>query len=108
MKNPSMVHRAENMWIMFAPYRHAIKALADGDIREDSQAEPDGSAITRNETRAHDALEPSASIYGDAATREGAEAFTSRESGASAPTTVSKNMRRVPQNEAPAHGFSGG
>lgn len=71
---------------------------ADGDIREDSQAKPDGSAITRNETRAHDALGPSANIYGDAATRE----------GAFAPTTVSRNMRRVPQNEAPAHGFSGG
>lgn len=81
---------------------------ADGDIREDSQAKPDGSAITRNETRAHDALEPSANIYGDAATREGAEAFVCRESGASEPTTVSRNMRRVPQTEAPAHGFSGG
>lgn len=81
---------------------------ADGDIREDSQAKPDGSAISRNETRAHDALEPSANIYGDAATREGAEAFIGRESGAYAPTTVSRNMRRVPQNEAPAHGFSGG
>lgn len=78
---------------------------ADGDIREDSQAKPDGSAITRNETRAIDALEPSANIYGprqakngDAATREGADEST----------TVSRNMRRVPQNEAPAHGFSGG
>jgi hypothetical protein len=71
---------------------------ADGDIREDSQAEPDWSAITRNETRAHDALEPSANIYGDAATREGADVST----------TVSRNMRRVPQNEAPAQGFSGG
>lgn len=71
---------------------------ADGDIREDSQAKPDGSAITRNETRAHDALGPSANIYGDAATREGADEST----------TVSRNMRRVPQNEAPAHGFSGG
>lgn len=112
---------------------------ADGDIREDSQAKPDGSAITRNETRAHDALEPSANQftadastregedeldhrgntgtmesstsanhYGDAATREGAEVVNSRESGAFAPTTVSRNMRRVPQNEAPAHGFSGG
>lgn len=81
---------------------------ADGDIREDSQAEHDGSAITRNETRAHDALGPSANIYGDAATREGAEAFICRESGAAVPTTVSRNMRRVPQNEAPAHGFSGG
>ena len=38
---------------------------ADGDIREDSQAKPDGSAITRNETRAHDALGPSANHYGD-------------------------------------------
>ena len=78
---------------------------ADGDIREDSQAKPDGSAISRNETRAFDALGPSANHYGprqakngDAATREGADVST----------TVSRNMRRVPQNEAPAHGFSGG
>ena len=71
---------------------------ADGDIREDSQAKPDGSAITRNETRAHDALGLSANLYGGAATREGADVST----------TVSRNMRRVPQNEAPAHGFSGG
>lgn len=81
---------------------------ADGDIREDSLARQDGSAITRNETRAHDALEPSANIYGDAATREGAEVTDCRESGATEPTTVSRNMRRVPQTEAPAHGFSGG
>ena len=40
----------------------------------------------------------SANIYGDAATREGADEST----------TVSRNMRRVPQTEAPAHGFSGG
>ena len=53
---------------------------ADGDIREDSHAKPDGSAITRNETRAIDALEPSANHYatrqaknGEAATREGAD-----------------------------------
>lgn len=64
---------------------------ADGDIREDSQAKPDGSAITRNETRAHDALEPSANHYGDAPRREAGEAFTSRESGAAVPTTVSNN-----------------
>lgn len=64
---------------------------ADGDIREDSLAEPDGSAITRNETRAHDALEPSANHYGDAATREGAEVVNSLERGDSAPTTVSNN-----------------
>ena len=88
---------------------------ADGDTREDSQAKPDGSAINRNETRHIDALEPSANNYatrqaknGDAATREGAEAFVRRESGMDAPTTVSRNMRRVPQNGAPAHGFSGG
>ena len=65
---------------------------ADGDTREDSQAKPDGSAITRNETRAHDALEPSANIYGDAATREGAEVVDSRESGATEPTTVSRKL----------------
>lgn len=53
---------------------------ADGDTREDSHAKPDGSAITRNETRAIDALEPSANHYatrqaknGEAATREGAD-----------------------------------
>lgn len=78
---------------------------ADGDTREDSQAIADGSAITRNETRALDALAPSANHYatrqaknGEAATREGADEST----------TFSRNMRRVPQNEAPAHGFSGG
>ena len=74
---------------------------ADGDTREDSQAKPDGSAINRNETRHIDALEPSANNYatrqaknGDAATREGAEAFNRRESGMDAPTTVSRNMRQ--------------
>ncbi|MBR4348294.1 MAG: hypothetical protein IKP90_05075 [Fibrobacter sp.] len=66
---------------------------ADGDIREDSQDRKSGT---------------SANNYGDAATREGAEVVDSRESGAAVPTTVSRNMRRVPQNEAPAHGFSGG
>ena len=78
---------------------------ADGDIREDSQAKPDGSAITRNETLALDAIDTSANNYatrqaknGEAATREGADVST----------TVSSNMRRVPQNGAPAHGFSGG
>ena len=37
-------------------------------------------------------------LYGDAATCESADESTN----------ISKNMRRVPQNEAPAHGFSGG
>lgn len=74
---------------------------ADGDTREDSLAKPDGSAITRNETRHIDALDSSANHYatrqaknGDAATREGAEALVSRESGIDAPTTVSNNMRQ--------------
>ena len=71
---------------------------ADGDTREDSQAKPDGSAITRNETRAHDALEPSANHYGVAPHREAGDVSA----------TDSNPMRRVPQNEAPAHGFSGG
>lgn len=78
---------------------------ADGDIREDSQAIPDGSAITRNETRAHDALDTSANNYGPRQAKNG-DASTS--DGADVSTTVSRNMRRVPQNEAPAHGFSGG
>ena len=56
---------------------------ADGDIREDSQDRKSGT---------------SANLYGDAATREGAEVFNSRESGAAVPTTVSRNMRRVPQS----------
>lgn len=46
------------------------ETTADGDIREDSQADQNGSAITRNETRAHDALEPSANHYGVAHHRE--------------------------------------
>ena len=72
---------------------------ADGDIREDSQAKPDGSAITRNETRAIDALGPSANIYGDAATREGAEVVDSRESGVASPTTVSGQFRGSAKNQ---------
>lgn len=37
-------------------------------------------------------------VYGDASHREAEDESAN----------VSKNMRRVPQNEAPAHGFSGG
>lgn len=43
---------------------------ADGETREGSLADQNGSAITRNETRAHDALEPSANHYGVAPHRE--------------------------------------
>ena len=65
---------------------------ADGDTREDS--------LNMTPVRKNGALESgtSANLYGYAATRESADEST----------TVSKNMRRVPQNEAPAHGFSGG
>ena len=78
---------------------------ADGDIREDSQAKQHGSAITRNETRHIDALEPSANHY---ATRQAKNGDTATSDGADESTTVSRNMRRVPQNGAPAHVFSGG
>ena len=37
-------------------------------------------------------------LYGDASHREAEDEST----------TISTNMRRMPQNEAPAHGFSGG
>lgn len=78
---------------------------ADGDTREDSHAKPDGSAITRNETRHIDALDSSANHY---ATRQAKKGDTATREGADVSTTVSRNMRRAPQNEAPAHGFSGG
>ena len=65
---------------------------ADGDTREDS--------LNMTTVRKNGTLESgtSANLYGGAATRESEDDST----------TVSKNMRRVPQNEAPAHGFSGG
>lgn len=82
------------------------QVTADGDIREDSLAKPDGSAITINETRANDDLGTSANIYatrqaknGDAATREGEEVVNSRESGASEPTTVSGQFRGSAKNQ---------
>lgn len=74
---------------------------ADGDTREDSQAKPDGSAITRNETRAHDALEPSANIYatrqaknGDAPHREAGDESATVSKNFSTPT-ISTNRRRT-------------
>ncbi|WP_407447811.1 hypothetical protein [Fibrobacter sp.] len=82
---------------------------ADGDIREDSQdiTTSGNGSVTESGTSAN-LYGPRQAKNGDAATREGAEVVNSRESGAAGPTTVSRNMRRVPQNEAPAHGFSGG
>ena len=75
---------------------------ADGDTREDSLniATSGNGSDTESGT--------SANLYGDAATSDGAEASTCRDSGVAGPTNISNNMRRVPQNEAPAHGFSGG
>lgn len=78
---------------------------ADVDIREDSQAKPDGSAITRNETRRIDSLDSSANHY---ASRQAKNGDSDTSNGSDVSTTVSRNMRRVPQNEAPANGFSGG
>lgn len=77
------------------------ETTADGDTREDSQAKHDGSAITRNETRATDALGPSANHYGDAATSDGAEVCPNRESGAVSPTTISNNIGNGQGTEAP-------
>lgn len=62
------------------------ETTADGDTREDSQDRKSGT---------------SANNYGDAATREGAEAATCRESGASEPTTVSTNIGNGQGTEAP-------
>ena len=104
------------------------ETTADGDIREDSQGTRTAAAITRNEPLEHDPLEPSATISAVAPTREDGEfksdsgnagnlesattatIYGDAESGdaSEATTTISDNMRRVPQNEAPAHGFSGG
>ena len=70
---------------------------ADGDIREDSQAERDGSAITRNETRMPDALDTSANIYGDAIHREAGDvsATVSDFSGARESTRTDGHSLRV-------------
>lgn len=72
-----------------------------GRPKKSPQDAPNGG----NETSTLDDLEPSANLNGprqatngDAATREGADVSAN----------VSRNMRHVPQNEAPAHGFSGG
>lgn len=72
---------------------------ADGDIREDSQAKPDGSAITRNETRAHDALGPSASEALESQGRAGANApkggRTSQSHSAPARPPLPRNKEEV-------------
>ena len=94
--------RARKVWEdAVGNYQQRIKAAskdknqdttADGDTREDS--------LNMTHGRNAVALESgtSANHYGDASHREADDESA----------TVSKNMRRVPQNEAPAHGFSGG
>ena len=76
---------------------------ADGDTREGSRDDYD--------TGDRGCLEfaTSADHYGDAAVGDAADGETDGGDPADdARTTVSTPMRRVPQNEAPAHGFSGG
>lgn len=66
---------------------------ADGDIREDSQAKPDGSSITRNETRALDALGPSANQFtADASTREGEDERDHRGNTGTLESSTSANI----------------
>lgn len=96
----SLSERARKVWEdAVGPYQQRVSAAkknqdttADGDTREDS--------LNMTNGRNADALESgtSANLYGDASSREAEDESA----------TVSKNMRRVPQNEAPAHGFSGG
>jgi hypothetical protein len=68
------------------------ETTADATTREDVEFKSDSGDAGDLESAT------SANHYGDAATSDGEDAST----------TVSRNMRRVPQNEAPAHGFSGG
>ena len=72
---------------------------ADGDTREDSLNMHGGSNAVTLESGT------SANIY---ATRQAKNGDAPHSEAGDESATVSKNMRRVPQNEAPAHGFSGG
>jgi hypothetical protein len=69
---------------------------ADGDIREDSQAKPDGSEITRNETRAHDALGPSANHYDKEADQASTETLDRPGAGEVTPESVSAPSPALP------------
>ena len=68
------------------------ETTADVHTREDWEFKSDSGDAGNLESAT------SANLYGDAAHREAADVST----------TFSNPMRRVPQNEAPAHGFSGG
>lgn len=68
------------------------ETTADAHTREDCEFKSDSGDAGNLESAT------SATIYGEATHREAEDVST----------TFSKNMRRVPQNEAPAHGFSGG
>lgn len=63
------------------------ETTADAHTREDGVNESDGRDAVYLESST------SANIYGDAATSDGAEAATSRESGRSTPATVSNNSK---------------
>ena len=88
------------------------KTTADGDIREDSLNKPDGSDAGSMESRM------SANHYGVAPHREAGDVSGNDSNNSQDASTgngedeslvhPAPNMRRVPQNEAPAHGFSGG
>lgn len=77
---------------------------ADGDTCEDSLAKQNGSSITRNETRAHDALEPSATIYGEAATSDGADSVRGTPLH-SAPARPRAKNSRCPNSREEFHAF---
>lgn len=74
----------------------ASKSPTSCDIYEQAGNPPTRESETRGPQT--DNNSEAVKALADAATREGADAST----------TVSRNMRRVPQTEAPAHGFSGG
>ena len=67
---------------------------ADAPTREDGEFKSDSGDAGDLESAT------SANLYGDAATREGAEVCTNRESGASEPTTISKNIGNDQGTEA--------
>ena len=96
-----------------------MQAVEDGDTSDGSQGTRTAAAITRNEPLENDPLDTSSTISAGAPTSEDGEdrksgtpttIYGDAESGdaSEATTTISDNMRRVPQNGAPAHGFSGG
>ena len=76
---------------------------ADGDTREDSMANDDVSAITRNETRANDALEPSANNCGPRQAKNGdASHREAEDESANVSNPLALDMPRPDKGEQPA------